>query len=79
MYKFLSNVLNVPFIDGKRPALHARMLLLNAANGIRSRLPSVPRDASFNVDAAAIVSKISELGRCIVYAPHPKKSRSFSY
>jgi hypothetical protein len=28
----------------------------------------VPRDASFNVDAAAVVAKIRQLGRCIMYA-----------
>jgi hypothetical protein len=28
----------------------------------------VPRDPSFNVDAAAVVAKIRQLGRCIVYA-----------
>jgi histidinol-phosphate aminotransferase len=31
----------------------------------------VPRDASFNVDAAAVITKISELGRCIVYLASP--------
>jgi hypothetical protein len=31
----------------------------------------VPRDASFNVDAAAVIAKISELGRCIIYLASP--------
>jgi histidinol-phosphate aminotransferase len=34
-------------------------------------LPAVPRDASFNVDATAVISKINELGRCIVYLASP--------
>lgn len=36
-----------------------------------SNLCSVPRDASFNVDADAVIAKINELGRCIVYLASP--------
>ena len=37
----------------------------------RSHRFTVPRDSSFNVDAAAVLSKITELGRCIVYLASP--------
>ena len=31
----------------------------------------MPRDSNFNVDSAAVIAKITELGRCIVYLASP--------
>ena len=56
--------------------LHPNLSLLSCARCDypflnRSHRFTVPRDSSFNVDAAAVLSKITELGRCIVYLASP--------
>jgi histidinol-phosphate/aromatic aminotransferase/cobyric acid decarboxylase-like protein len=81
MYKFLSNVLNVPFVDGTFTLpLHtptaAFIVIIETAAAASSttrcsKSSTVPRDPSFNVDAAAVAAKVRELGRCIVYLASP--------